>query len=440
MRAETETGKPSGGAVAGQAIKVANLLTTRHTTKKHGGYNIYQDERISITLDTYVPNLDIRIIGENGKPVTVFGTPYHSLSKPNIFRPGRWTQHLEGLYRKALEVEREQDTRKEQEKAENLKRRYGPVDDAKIFADIPETQPDRPDRKPQEARSARAGEDMNYNSDRPLRVLSLGAGVQSTCLALMADTGVIEPPPNLAIFADTGWEPPHIYSHLDWLEKTLTLFPIQRIQARDLAADVAAVRQFDQKAGRVSIPLYVIAPDGSRGITQRQCTIQYKINAIHKAIREHLGLKSLRRPRSVEMWLGITIDEAHRMRDAREKWAVNRYPLVNRRMRRSDCLAWLASHYPGLRSRKSSCLGCPYHSRRSWMEIAVEYPEEFEKICQMDDVLRSGHLTTLTGKPYMHQSGLPLRDAVAADLGQDAAQYWLDLDGFGAECEGHCGV
>jgi 3'-phosphoadenosine 5'-phosphosulfate sulfotransferase (PAPS reductase)/FAD synthetase len=48
-----------------------------------------------------------------------------------------------------------------------------------------------------------------------LRVLSLGAGVQSTTLALMAAHGEIEPP-HCAIFADTGWEPRAVYDHLDW--------------------------------------------------------------------------------------------------------------------------------------------------------------------------------------------------------------------------------
>ncbi len=39
-----------------------------------------------------------------------------------------------------------------------------------------------------------------------IRALSLGAGVQSTTLALLAVEGVL-PMPDVAIFADTGWEP-----------------------------------------------------------------------------------------------------------------------------------------------------------------------------------------------------------------------------------------
>ena len=50
-----------------------------------------------------------------------------------------------------------------------------------------------------------------------LRVLSLGAGVQSTTLALMAAHGEITPMPERAIFADTQAEPAAVYEHLRWL-------------------------------------------------------------------------------------------------------------------------------------------------------------------------------------------------------------------------------
>lgn len=63
-----------------------------------------------------------------------------------------------------------------------------------------------------------------------LRVLSLGAGVQSTTLALMAAHGEIGPMPDCAIFADTGWEPAAVYEHLAWLRSPNVLpFPVHII-------------------------------------------------------------------------------------------------------------------------------------------------------------------------------------------------------------------
>ena len=51
-----------------------------------------------------------------------------------------------------------------------------------------------------------------------LRILSLGAGVQSSALALMIEKGQV-PMVDAAIFADVKGEPKAVYTHLDWLEK-----------------------------------------------------------------------------------------------------------------------------------------------------------------------------------------------------------------------------
>lgn len=68
-----------------------------------------------------------------------------------------------------------------------------------------------------------------------LRVLSLGAGVQSTTLALMAAHGEIGPMPDCAIFADTGWEPQAVYEYLEWLTSGNVLpFPVHIVSAGNI--------------------------------------------------------------------------------------------------------------------------------------------------------------------------------------------------------------
>jgi hypothetical protein len=54
-------------------------------------------------------------------------------------------------------------------------------------------------------------------------VLNLGAGVQSSALALMAAKGEVGPMPDFAVFADTQAEPTSVYKWLDWLEQGVTL-------------------------------------------------------------------------------------------------------------------------------------------------------------------------------------------------------------------------
>src|SRR3954453_22297778 len=73
-----------------------------------------------------------------------------------------------------------------------------------------------------------------------LRFLSLGAGVQSTTVLLMALHGEFPDCLDCAIFADTGWEPTAVYEHLDWLEGRAKDggIPIHRVSAGNLRQDL----------------------------------------------------------------------------------------------------------------------------------------------------------------------------------------------------------
>jgi 3'-phosphoadenosine 5'-phosphosulfate sulfotransferase (PAPS reductase)/FAD synthetase len=67
-------------------------------------------------------------------------------------------------------------------------------------------------------------------------VINLGAGVQSSTMALMAAHHEIEPMPDFAVFADTGDEPTEVYRWLEKLEKMLP-FPVYRVSKGILSAD-----------------------------------------------------------------------------------------------------------------------------------------------------------------------------------------------------------
>lgn len=87
-----------------------------------------------------------------------------------------------------------------------------------------------------------------------LRVLSLGAGVQSTVMAIMADEGAFGDKPDCAIFADTGWEPKGVYEHLDWLEGVLS-YPVYRVSEGNIREDHIAGTK-DVGARFAGMPLF----------------------------------------------------------------------------------------------------------------------------------------------------------------------------------------
>jgi hypothetical protein len=293
--------------------------------------------------------------------------------------------------------------------------------------------------------AARAGYDQaglitlgqNPSRDRVrLRVLSLGAGVQSTTLALMAAHGEIGPMPDCAIFADTGWEPRAVREHLAWLMSPNVLpFPVHIVSAGDIRADLLRAGTGERWA---SIPAFTRTVKRRRveiGMIRRQCTKDYKIVPIRRKVRELVGLTRRRSPDHpvVEQWIGISLDELMRMKPSFEAWQVNRWPLIEQRMSRHDCLRWLERHdYPI--PPKSACVGCPFHSDMRWREIRDRDPEAWGEAVAVDRAIRTG-LRGIRGEVYLHRSAVPLDEA---DLSTPADRGQLDL--WGNECEGMCGV
>lgn len=266
-----------------------------------------------------------------------------------------------------------------------------------------------------------------------LRVLSLGAGVQSTTLALMAARGELGEMPDCAIFADTGAEPAGVYRHLEWLVGVLP-FPVHMVSAGDLRAELLAASQGVNGAyGRP--PFFVLNADASIGMTRRQCTQDYKLEPIRKKVRELIGLVPRQRgPKTevVEQWIGISTDEIIRLKSSRCTYIMNRHPLIEARMSRRDCLRWLAERqYPT--PPKSACTFCPYHSNAMWRDMRDNDPESWADACLVDDALRSGRFP-FKGDAHLHRTCKPLRDA---DLGAPDA---VSVFGFENECEGMCGV
>ncbi len=272
-----------------------------------------------------------------------------------------------------------------------------------------------------------------------LTVISLGGGVQSSVMALMANEGAFDRIPDCAIFADTRWEPPSIYEHLTWLEDRLS-FPLYVVDnGRSLREDVKALTNHSGSRNYVDIPVYLKGRGGEGdGLGRRQCTDNYKIRPIRRRIREMLGLRPRQRVpagTTVELWLGISTDEAIRMKDSRDRWMTNRYPLIEAGMSRSDCLNWWKERYDRPLER-SACVACPFQSRKRWVETKRRWPELFAEAVEIDARLREG--LSLDKTPYLHTLRMPLAQAVAldeAEMGDDGHR-----DGFGNECEGHCGI
>jgi hypothetical protein len=320
----------------------------------------------------------------------------------------------------------------------------------------------------------------------PIHILSLGAGVQSSTMALMASEGLILPMPSGGIFADTGDEPKSVYNWLEWLIPKL-VFPVFKVSKGRLSEHALRVRiRKDGKGSWVpsGVPHYSINSDGSLGHGPRQCTSDFKLIPIQKQQRSMVldrmpewrrkhktALKEISvhekalaiwkrvkklgqnpgqlppRPNSaweecqadalVIAWIGISIDEASRVKPSRDPYIRNRYPLIELGHSRRSCLLWMKLQgFP--EPPRSACVFCPYKSDDEWIRLRDEEPAEFAKACAFDHAYRAAKILTVSKKgfmPFIHDSRKPL-DQVVFDPSTPDRQINL----FNNECEGMCGV
>jgi len=269
-----------------------------------------------------------------------------------------------------------------------------------------------------------------------MKIISLGLGVQSTALYFLSSMEIIERV-DAAIFADPGAESEETYKYLTYLQqwqKTNNGIEIIVENGKNIYKDI--IQRL--KAGKrvASIPAFTQNEDGTTGILRRQCTNEYKINQVHKAIRKLYDLKPYARFPKTDILIGITLDEAHRAKDSREKWATNIYPFLNlptdyfpKAWTRFDCITFYQENNL-LIPPKSSCVFCPFQSSNRWKKT-LENPKEKEKVIEVDNAIRDMSMKGMRSKMYLTQHCLPIEKVNFQNIPDDL---------FGNECEGYCGI
>lgn len=254
-----------------------------------------------------------------------------------------------------------------------------------------------------------------------MNILSYRGGVQTVTIATMCCLGDY-PMPDVAIFADPQWESQETYTYTKWFEGWMSKhgMKLTTVTAGSVRND------FLTKPRSAQIPFYT----HPSGILTRGCTTEYKVDPVRREIRRMLGLKKGERSKSkCDLWLGISTDEASRMKPSYVKWITNKYPLIEMGMNRSDCIAYLKKKDVPV-PPKSACIGCPFHSDYFWLDMKRNSPKEWEDACEFDDAIRT-HKKAITSSVFLHRSRTPLRSAYLAED---------QMDFFTNECEGHCGL
>ena len=158
-----------------------------------------------------------------------------------------------------------------------------------------------------------------------MKILSCGAGMQSTALALMSCEnkmkGIIHkevPIYDAVIFCDLGLEPYWVNEQVDFIENACKKagIPFHKIES-NLYKDY--MERFGE--GHVSsVPFWSVDENGKKAKMRRHCTIDYKILLVEKFLRYNLlgykisFWKSIFRTRPQREFVSITVCESWRER------------------------------------------------------------------------------------------------------------------------------
>ena len=146
----------------------------------------------------------------------------------------------------------------------------------------------------------------------------------------------------------------------------------------------------------------------------RWCTRDFKVNPIHGYYAK-LGVH-------INQYMGIAFDEIHRMKDSREEYITNLYPLIDKRMTRQDCIDLIVDS--GLPvPEKSGCYFCPFNSTDRWRQLLDKNPDLFERAIRLEENSKHFPRQRLTDQVFRERDQVTLREyRKRLALGTDGAQ------------------
>lgn len=241
---------------------------------------------------------------------------------------------------------------------------------------------------------------------RHINSISCGQGAPSTFLILAAGHYKLFPA-TVVIVADTGNENDMLWStgrrstareYFEEVTKPLaaefgmTAYFVRAVDKNKTPLpDIMAAQTYTDDYNGIDLPLF-----GSNGGRLRQsCTSKWKVAAIRQQLRR-LGAKT------AICNLGITVEEAHRMKESDVRWCQQAYPLVmlEKRFYKQDCIQEIESFgVPHLIS--TECDFCPHKNAARWLRSS---PETVEAAAQFE--------AQFDGEFFLTDKRIPLMDAI----------------------------
>lgn len=279
-----------------------------------------------------------------------------------------------------------------------------------------------------------------------MKILSCGAGMQSTALALMSCANKLlhegrykkfdfqytnqVPIYDAILFCNLGLEPSWVMNQVYFIQQACEWAGIPfYILKSNLFEDY--MNDFGKKRV-VSIPFWSVDETGKKGKMMRNCTLDYKITLMQNFVRWNLlGYKKGQRTKpedlkAHEMHLGFSKEEQRRCNENPHKMFVNYFPLVEMGVERKDNYAYIRDVW-GLETKASACTFCPFHRNYFFQYIKKNNSDQYDDLIEFDNMLEQEQPNTkIKSKLYISRSRKRIAELVPEEC--EDAEYFMYRD------------
>lgn len=230
------------------------------------------------------------------------------------------------------------------------------------------------------------------NEKPRIQAWSCGGGTQSAAIAVLICMGELSP--DISIIVDTERETSEVWDYLDkYVHPALQKVGVklQRIPKSLFANNDLWGGKNDET---ILIPAFT-DENGGIGKLTNFCSGEWK----KRVIRRFLNTQY---PDGTQFtnWIGFSVDEPKRIFQEIGKWQP-RFPLIEKRLRRSDCIK-LVERFGWPTPPRSSCWMCPNRAHAEWMHLKHNFPDDWQKAVDFEIEIRKKDdalWLTKSGKP-----------------------------------------
>ena len=205
-----------------------------------------------------------------------------------------------------------------------------------------------------------------------IQIVCYGGGVNST--AILVGLHEHGERPDMVLFSDTGGEKPETYGHLrsvdEWLSK-VEFPPITTLHKDSMYASLE-----DECLRKGTLPSLVFG--------WRSCSDKWKQEPQRKYLNHHPDAKRVwAAGAKISKLIGFDAGEMRRVKEFDDPKYLNRYPLIEWKWHREQCVAAIE------RARlpipvKSSCFYCPASRKPEVLALKLEHPELYARAVAME--------------------------------------------------------